>query len=58
MIDIYAEDRARIRERDWGRVHLEGDRAPPLVLPDRRRWRMKGEGMRAERGGFKPEMAE
>ena len=36
VIDIYAEDRAKIAATDWSRVHIRGDRNPPLELDDKR----------------------
>ena len=40
-IDIHAKWRAEIEARDWSRVHIIGDRNPPLELDDRPRrgWR-------------------
>lgn len=34
-VDITALIRAEIQERDWERVHVQGQRNPPLDLPDR-----------------------
>lgn len=52
QIDIAAQARAEIRARDWTRVHVEGDRNPPINLWPRR-WLYAGEGSRRERGGFR-----
>jgi hypothetical protein len=40
-VDIAAQLRADIQKRDWGRVHIEGDRNPPIALSTARqgRWR-------------------
>lgn len=51
-VDIYAEDRARIRSRDWGQVHVEADRRPLLPGLFPRLGRYIGEGSRRERGGL------
>lgn len=34
-VDIYAADRAKIKATDWSAVHIAGDRAEPVSLPDR-----------------------
>jgi hypothetical protein len=42
IIDITAGLRADIAARDWKRCHIEGDRNPPLDIPDlpkRKGWR-------------------
>lgn len=53
-IDIYAADRAKIASIDWAQVHINGDRARPLNLPERtRRFFRIGGGVRNERGGWK-----
>lgn len=36
----------------WTRVHIEGDRNKPIILPRLRPWRATGEGVRVSRGGF------
>ena len=38
-VDIAAQWREEVKARDWGRVHLEGDRNPPLSFLSPRRWR-------------------
>jgi hypothetical protein len=40
-LDITLALRADIQQRDWARVMIEGDRRPPIFLPDavRRLWR-------------------
>lgn len=40
-VDIYAADRAKIKATDWCALHIRGDRAEPVSLPDRVRggWR-------------------
>lgn len=40
-VDIYADWRAKIEATDWARVHIWGDRNPPLDIADRpkRSWR-------------------
>jgi hypothetical protein len=50
-IDIYAADKARIRDTDWSALHVESDRRHGIVLsrhrgPDR----VIGFGVRRERG--------
>ena len=40
-VDIQAEHRAYVASRDWAKVHIEGDRNPPLSIGERvkRGWR-------------------
>lgn len=38
-IDIADVQHREIKARDWHRVHLEGDRNPPLAFLSPRRWR-------------------
>lgn len=38
VIDITALNRADITPRDWAAVHVSGDRAPAINLPQRRKW--------------------
>jgi hypothetical protein len=39
VVDIYAEHRAKIEATDWARVHIRGDRNPPLELSDKPTWK-------------------
>ena len=41
--DIYAAVRAKRARIDWSRLHIRGDRAEPVFMPDRPRgrWRLR-----------------
>lgn len=51
MRDIYADDLRKIKATDWGRVHVEADRRPFFGAVGRKTARVRGEGVRRERGG-------
>jgi len=38
-LDYEWQERKRIRERNWAKVHVAADRRPFLALGDSRRWR-------------------
>jgi hypothetical protein len=38
-VDLYANWRAEIRARDWGRVHILADKRAPVVIADVRKVR-------------------
>lgn len=39
VVDIAALIRADIKERNWAAVHVQADKRPFLLLPERRKWR-------------------
>jgi hypothetical protein len=56
LYDYEAEQRRRIRQTDWAKVHIEGDQPSRVVQFVRRSiHRVIGSGTRTERGGFKRE---
>lgn len=37
-VDLYAKWKADRERIDWSRVHITGDRAKPVFLPDHKKW--------------------
>lgn len=48
-IDLYSDHRKRVRDHDWARVHIEGDRGPIINWWNSRR-RKTGDGTRTNKG--------